>query len=308
MCSEGPGGVYSVGGDAAAREPGHFRNRDSPLLGSSAMKGDAAAWRGAAIALAVTLLLLLCGLTVALCLAWRKGYIMKSKIRRLFIANGNGKENHAYEMEEASECGSRENTDTDWKWRRRMAVKVTLDLATANPNLDIKGNEMSWTDERQRRPVDVLGVFDERPAVLGQVRAAMPGQYWEVCVGENRHWEVGVAAERAPRLGQLSISPRSGFWVVSRWEEELKALATQETVLNMAIPKTIGVYLDLLQHRVIFFNVEKHKLLYCFVEPVWEDVRPFFSTGDNQKTPLRVLPLDQGGQHSTLASSPQSAI
>ncbi|XP_069044554.1 butyrophilin subfamily 1 member A1-like isoform X5 [Lepisosteus oculatus] len=184
----------------------------------------------------------------------------------------------------------------EWEWRKRMEVEVTLDPGTANCYLGLSedGREVRWTGIRERLPENPER-FDEYPGVLGAMSDVTRGRYWEVEVGDKRSWEVGVARPSVRRLGQLAPSPEEGFWVLSLWDgKKLQALTGSETPLEITpIPRTLGVYLDYEKMEVSFFDAETTACIYTFQEKFSGEVRPFFSPGNSDEEPMRIVPARQ---------------
>ncbi|MBN3302893.1 TRI39 ligase, partial [Amia calva] len=185
------------------------------------------------------------------------------------------------------------------EWRNKMTAKVTLDSKTANCYLNVSEDhlEVSWTPNRQVLP-QFPGRFDEYPCVLGEITNAPRGHYWEVQMGKKKYWEIGVAKESVQPQGQLVLSPENGFWVLSLWNgEKLKALTDPETYLDVtSIPKRLGVYLDYESKMVSFYDAEKSTHIYTFEKEVSGKVLAFFSPGNNDEEPLKIIPVrDSGG-------------
>ncbi|XP_066578298.1 E3 ubiquitin-protein ligase TRIM21 [Amia ocellicauda] len=154
--------------------------------------------------------------------------------------------------------------------RCQSRVTVTLDMKSINPYLIVSqnGRAVRWTEEKQKLP-DTPERFDEYPCVLGVLgnkTVTSRGCYWEVKVGSKRSWELGVARASVCRKGQLTLSPETGFWVLSLWDgRRLKALTDPETTLDSnTIPSRVGVYLDYEKMQVSFYNAEAVSLIYSF--------------------------------------------
>ncbi|XP_069044681.1 E3 ubiquitin-protein ligase TRIM21-like [Lepisosteus oculatus] len=181
-------------------------------------------------------------------------------------------------------------TENNLVLRRAMAVYVTLDQDTINPYLRVSedGRSVRWTDQRQNL-TDTPERFDKEPYILGKrPEGIVWGYYWEVDVKNKKYWELGVAKDSVLRKGQLPLSPKSGFFVLSLWNgKTLEALTEPETPLkSVTIPKIVGVHVDYREMKVSFYNNEDHSHIYTFEENIDKTVRPFFSPGNRDQDPL----------------------
>ncbi|MBN3314016.1 RO52 ligase, partial [Atractosteus spatula] len=171
-----------------------------------------------------------------------------------------------------------------------MAVPVTLDQDTMNPYLRVSedGRSVRWTEQRQHL-TDNPERFDKEPYILGKrPEGTVWGYYWEVDVRNKKYWELGVAKDSVPRKGQLTLSPKSGFFVLSLWNgKTLEALTDHETpVISVPIPKRVGVHVDYREMKVSFYNAEDNSHIYTFEENIDKTVRPFFSPGNTEEGTL----------------------
>ncbi|XP_069044680.1 E3 ubiquitin-protein ligase TRIM21-like [Lepisosteus oculatus] len=174
--------------------------------------------------------------------------------------------------------------------RHAMAVTVTLDQDTINPFLRVSedGRSVRWTEQRQNL-TDTPERFDKEPYILGKrPEGIVWGYYWEVDVKNKKYWELGVAKDSVLRKGQLTLSPKSGFFVLSLWNgKTLEALTDHETLLNsVPIPKRVGVHVDYREMKVSFYNAVDHSHIYTFEEKIDKTVRPFFSPGNTEERAL----------------------
>uniref|UniRef100_A0A8C0H891 Zinc finger protein RFP-like n=1 Tax=Chelonoidis abingdonii TaxID=106734 RepID=A0A8C0H891_CHEAB len=123
---------------------------------------------------------------------------------------------------------------------------VTLDPDTAHPNLVLSEDRKSvrWEDTEQDLP-DNPERFDYWECVLGCEGFTSGRHCWEVEVGGEEGWAVGVARESVGRKGGISHSPEGGIWAVERWGGQFRALTSPETPLPLSrVPSRIRVCLD----------------------------------------------------------------
>ncbi|MGH0152862.1 UNVERIFIED_CONTAM: hypothetical protein FKN15_031879 [Acipenser sinensis] len=127
--------------------------------------------------------------------------------------------------------------------------------------------------------------FDYRRCVLGSEGFTSGRHYWELGVGVNTFWRLGVSRGSAPRKEEFSMTPQQGYWTVG-WsgdedKDEFTALTDPQTPLPLSLkPKKLGVYLDYEEGRLSFYNVETRSHIYTFTDMFNpnEKLYPFFWT------------------------------
>ncbi|XP_058874440.1 butyrophilin subfamily 1 member A1-like [Acipenser ruthenus] len=174
---------------------------------------------------------------------------------------------------------------SEWKWIRSSAVVLTLDLDTAHPRLTLPVDEKQVRRTRQDLP-DNSQRFDYRRCVLGREDFTSGRHYWELEVGNNTFWRLGVSRESAPRKGEFSMTPEQGYWTVG-WDgdedkEGFIALTDPQTPLPLSLkPQKLGVYLDFEEGQLSFYNAETRSHIYTFTDMEInpnEKLYPFFWT------------------------------
>ncbi|XP_044838382.1 zinc finger protein RFP-like isoform X1 [Mauremys mutica] len=144
-------------------------------------------------------------------------------------------------------------------------ANVTLDPDTAHPNLILSEDRkrVRWEDTRQRLPNNPER-FDTVFCVLGCEGFTSGRHCWEVEVGNERCWAVGVARESVGRKGQISRSPEEGIWAVE-WLDQLWALTSPVTPLPLSrFPSRIRVCLDCDRGQVTFINAGDEAPIFTF--------------------------------------------
>ncbi|XP_041091287.1 butyrophilin subfamily 1 member A1-like [Polyodon spathula] len=200
----------------------------------------------------------------------------------------------AQRLLEELESVKREVLKSEWKWILSSAVdSLTLDLDTAHPRLTLP------VDEKRVRRTDVPDNpqrFDYRRCVLGREGFTSGRHYWELGVGENTFWRLGVSRKSAQRKGEFSMTPQQGYWTVGWDEDEDKdkfiALTDPRTPLSLSLkPEKLGVYLDYDEGQLSFYNVETRSHIYTFTDMEFnpnEKLYPFFWTWD-EKTDIALV-------------------
>ncbi|MGH0165439.1 UNVERIFIED_CONTAM: hypothetical protein FKN15_068753 [Acipenser sinensis] len=164
---------------------------------------------------------------------------------------------------------------------------VTLDSNTANPLLTLSadGKRMKLGEEKQAVP-DNPQRFDHRLCVLGREGFTSGRHYWEVEVGENTFWRLGVTSESAERKRGLIMTPQHGYWTIEWWEigNQFSALIDPHAPLPLSMkPRKLGVYLDYEEGQLSFYNVEARSLIYTFIDfNTNEKLYPIFWTMDRE--------------------------
>uniref|UniRef100_A0A8C4XD22 Butyrophilin subfamily 1 member A1-like n=1 Tax=Erpetoichthys calabaricus TaxID=27687 RepID=A0A8C4XD22_ERPCA len=179
------------------------------------------------------------------------------------------------------------------------ASDVTFDPETAHPRLIVSedGKEVRLTDTRQR-VTDNPKRFDRWVNVLAREGFTSGRHYWEVEVGGKTKWDLGVARESINRKGDITVSPRRGYWTVClRNENEYKALIGRPLPLPLRVkPQTVGVFLDYDEGQVSFYNAQSRSHLYTFTDSFTEPLYPYFSPclndGGKNAAPLVICPLE----------------
>ncbi|MGH0155941.1 UNVERIFIED_CONTAM: hypothetical protein FKN15_043463, partial [Acipenser sinensis] len=159
----------------------------------------------------------------------------------------------------------------DWESKVYISIDVTLDPDTAHPRLILSadGKRVRLGVTRQDLP-DNPERFDARSCVLGREGFTSGKRYWQVQVGGNTWWRLGVIRESAKRKGGFSTTPQQGYWAVW-WEggnkDEFTALTDPRTPLPRSLkPQKLGVYLDYEERQLSFYNAEKRSHIYTFTD------------------------------------------
>ncbi|XP_041099516.1 zinc-binding protein A33-like, partial [Polyodon spathula] len=175
---------------------------------------------------------------------------------------------------------------------------VTLDPDTANRYLILSedGKQVRLGATRQDLP-DNPERFDPVVSVLGRQGFTSGRHYWQVEVGEKNAWSLGVARESTNRKGNITLSPKNGYWTLWLRDGEYKALADSSIPpprLSVK-PRMLGVYLDYDEGQVSFYNANTSSHIYTFTDTFTEKLYPYFSPYINRDgknaAPLIILPV-----------------
>ncbi|KAL7986443.1 hypothetical protein Chor_011609 [Crotalus horridus] len=144
---------------------------------------------------------------------------------------------------------------------------VFLDPDTAHPRLilsdDCKSLRMGeWYQALPKIPER----FDEWPFVLACSGFTTGRHFWEVIVGTEDTWGVGVARKSVRKKGDIEFSPEEGFWAVGKWDGNYTAynppFYTPLTLRRM--PKKIRIILNYEGGWVTFFDADTGAPLFAF--------------------------------------------
>ncbi|KAJ8251779.1 hypothetical protein GJAV_G00225350 [Gymnothorax javanicus] len=169
---------------------------------------------------------------------------------------------------------------------RCYADDVMLNPVTAYPFLILSD------DRKQVKRGDKLQFYrnsvqryDVWSCVLAKEGFSSGKHYWEVNVGENKDWKVGVVRESAQRKGLFDMNPTSGYYGLWWGGTQLRAL-TAPPLAKVKISsrlRRVGVFLDCEEGQVTFYNAKSGSELYTFhSEEFTEKMLPFLGTGDKE--------------------------
>ncbi|XP_036428010.1 nuclear factor 7, brain-like [Colossoma macropomum] len=160
---------------------------------------------------------------------------------------------------------------------------VTLDPNTAHPRLILSDDLTSvrFTTEEQQLPDNPERFDDISVCVLGSEGFNSGTHCWDVEVGDNTVWFVGVMTESAQKKG--SIFSRSGVWFV--WYNSGKYKARSPPQLNTLLSvgqnlQRVRVQLDWDRGKLSFSDPLTNTHLHTFTHTFTERVFPLVSVGD----------------------------
>ncbi|XDV30378.1 hypothetical protein PO909_033312 [Leuciscus waleckii] len=172
-----------------------------------------------------------------------------------------------------------------WDWITKSTAVVILDPNTANPDLLLSEDGKSlrakeyghnnWRGFQRKR-----SKFDGWTCVQAKEGYNTGSHYWEVDVKKKHEWRVGVVKESASRNGYVTMNTKTGYWNLRLQLGTLMALTEPVTKLNLPTPSKIGVYLDIEEGHVSFYDAEKRRHIYTFNTDFseTENIYPMFGT------------------------------
>ncbi|XP_066540486.1 E3 ubiquitin-protein ligase TRIM39-like [Hoplias malabaricus] len=168
---------------------------------------------------------------------------------------------------------------------------VTLDPNTARPDLIVSDDLTSVRHSENQQLPDLPERFDYYACVLGSEGLNSGTHCWEVDVGDNTRWDVGVMTESAQRKGELSS--RSGVWYVGIWNGNYWAQSTPQPCTALSVSQKVQrvrVKLDWNRRKLSFSDPLTNTHLHMFTHTFTETLLPFFWV-DGEESPLKVLPV-----------------
>ncbi|XP_072316315.1 zinc-binding protein A33-like [Eucyclogobius newberryi] len=172
---------------------------------------------------------------------------------------------------------------------------VVLDPNTASPWLALSPDLTNMKENPERLSVpDLPDRFDPCVFVLGAEGYTSGKHKWEVCVGDNPKWIVGVCKESVVRKRKFTVSSSRGVWAIGLSKGVYTALTPERPELPVNRPPEkirIKLNIDKGKHEVSFWDAVAAKFLISFDFELEEDekVYPIFGPG-LRSTPMILVP------------------
>uniref|UniRef100_A0A671G9M7 Butyrophilin like 3 n=1 Tax=Rhinolophus ferrumequinum TaxID=59479 RepID=A0A671G9M7_RHIFE len=184
---------------------------------------------------------------------------------------------------------------------RKHAVEVTLDPETSHPQLHISHlKTVCYRNIRQE--VTYSNKRFVRKCVVASQGFQAGKHYWEVDVGRNEMWCLGVCRDDVKRKeAYVTLSPNNGYWVFGlNREHQYLTFKTHRIILSPRIPPTrVGVFLDYEGGTISFFNVNEQSLIYTLTHQFEGLLRPYiqhYVNDEKNVTPIAICPVSQGSE------------
>lgn len=159
---------------------------------------------------------------------------------------------------------------------------VTLDPNTADRCLSLSDDltSMRYDEEEEQAPLpDNPERFRFYESVLGSEAFSSGSHSWEVEVGENSAWILGVARDDVQRKEWFPPEPERGLWVICFSGGQYRACSPTSTLLTLRRrARKVRVLLDWERGRLTFSDAEDNSLIYSFKHRFSRRVFPYLST------------------------------
>ncbi|KAM4600558.1 tripartite motif containing 35-28 [Polymixia lowei] len=158
---------------------------------------------------------------------------------------------------------------------------VVLNPNTASPWLHLNPELTSIKESQARQVVpDNPERFDPCVFILGNEGFTSGKHRWDIIVGDNPKWILGVCKESVARKKKFTVSTERGVWTIGLSKGVYTALTRERTVLAVEIrPERIRIKLDMDKGEVSFWDGGTAKHLCTLTHSFNEKIFPLFGPG-----------------------------
>lgn len=157
-----------------------------------------------------------------------------------------------------------------------------MDPNTAHPNLTFTQELSNVRYGSKNQVPNNPERCTSRMAVLGAQGFASGRHSWDVEVGENKDWCIGVAQESIRRKKSIFLNPGEGFWTISLCNGDTYwAQTSPRARLSLKTkPQRITIDVDYDKGKVVFLDSASTAPIYTFKHSRFsEKLFPYFSPG-----------------------------
>uniref|UniRef100_A0A673CH42 Tripartite motif containing 35-28 n=1 Tax=Sphaeramia orbicularis TaxID=375764 RepID=A0A673CH42_9TELE len=168
-----------------------------------------------------------------------------------------------------------------WKNMKNNVQFLVLDPNTASPWLSLSPDLTSVKESPERMTVpENPERFDPCVFVLGAEGYTAGKHRWDINVGDNPKWIVGVCKSSVVRKKKFTVSTNRGVWAISLSKGVYSALTPERTELVVQQrPEKIRVKLNMDKGEVSFWDGGTAKHLVSFTHKFEERIFPIFGPG-----------------------------
>ncbi|XP_032705583.1 LOW QUALITY PROTEIN: butyrophilin-like protein 1 [Lontra canadensis] len=149
----------------------------------------------------------------------------------------------------------------DWRKEKFQALSVSLDPESSHSSLDVSDDKTSYETLKDSTKYTEVGFY----SVLGHEGITSGCCYWEVEIrnAERSKWALGVCRRDVERKGWYQESPEKGIWAVGVYGYTFYSLPDNSELL-VPIPQRVGLFLDLKEGDVSFYNMTDGSHIFSF--------------------------------------------
>nr|XP_008104091.1 PREDICTED: zinc finger protein RFP isoform X2 [Anolis carolinensis] len=148
---------------------------------------------------------------------------------------------------------------------QQQKAHVTLDPDTAHPQLILsKDLRRVISGEKEQDLPDNPERFSDYEYVLGQDGFTEGRHFWEVLVGSEEEWSVGIARKSVERKDP-DFGPNAGIWEVGKWESAYRFSSDNDAFPSLTLseePKRVRVTLNYAGGRVAFYDADSAAVIF----------------------------------------------
>ncbi|KAM9722900.1 tripartite motif containing 35-28 [Menidia menidia] len=180
-------------------------------------------------------------------------------------------------------------------WKNMQAhvryYPVLFDPNTASPWLSLNADYTSVKESAERLSVpDSQERFDPCVFILGAQSYSSGKHKWDINVGDNPKWIVGVCNETVIRKKKFTVSPARGVWAIGLSKGVYSVHNKERTELQVQQrPENIRIKLNLDKGEVSFWDGGRAKHLVTLTHKFEERIFPIFGPGLHT-SPVSLVP------------------
>lgn len=165
-----------------------------------------------------------------------------------------------------------------------------LDISSCHPWLAVSSDRLQLTEATDPPATSDSKVVSKHPIVQGDVVLSKGRHYWEVDVSSEGNWRIGVASQSA-LTNKSTVSPKGGFWTLWKASNFWACADTSVNLEKATTPQRIGVYVDMKEGQVSFYDVDRRVHIYTFSGSFKQSLVPVFGWLDGDMV-LQIRTVD----------------